>query len=57
MCEYVGMPGIKWTSSTDLTDHLPGLVCSRLETPLPGDGYKGWATFWKLLRIAESLPP
>jgi len=51
------MPGIKWTSSTDLTDHLPGLVCSRLETPLPGDGYKGWATFWKLLRIAESLPP
>lgn len=49
------MPGIKWVSSSDLTDHLPGLVCSRLETPLPGDSaYKSWALFWKLLKL---IPP
>jgi hypothetical protein len=56
VCAYQQFPGITWPSSTNETGTFPGLVCSRLETPLPGSGPTAWATFWKLLRLIEGLP-
>jgi len=57
VCSFASTPGIIFASSSDQTGALPGLTCSKLETPLPGStGPTGWATFWKLVRLIESLP-
>lgn len=56
ICEYQQMPGIKWGSSSDQTGFLPGLVCRRLEAPLPGSSLSSWATFRKLAQLIEEVP-
>jgi len=51
------MPGILWASSSDQTGLYPGLRCVRVETPVPNSpSERGWATFWKITRLIESLP-
>lgn len=49
------MPGIKWGSSSDLTDELPGLKCSALEQPLPGSSLQSFHTWWNLARLIAEL--
>jgi len=40
-------------SSTDVSNDLIGLNCSRLETPLPGFTSGSWAEMWRLFRLLE----
>lgn len=51
ICEYEQFPAIKWASSSDRTGDFPGLVCTRVENPLPGTSYNTWASFWKLVKL------
>jgi hypothetical protein len=53
VCAFEEFPGIEFPSATDETGTIPGLVCARIETPLPGGSATSWATFWKLLRLIE----
>jgi len=41
-----------------LTQDFPvPITCERLDTPLPGfNQYRGFATFWKILRLIEGIP-
>lgn len=50
------MPGYVWTSTEDATGFLPGWHCEKLEKPLPGSSYSGWATAYKIARLIEKLP-
>jgi hypothetical protein len=56
VCESVVLPGIKWTSTEDMTRDFPEPIqCVRLEKPL-GTSATTWATWWKLARLIEGLP-
>jgi hypothetical protein len=56
VCSFASAPGIIFGSSTDETGTLPGLTCSRLDSPLPGSSWTQFATFWKLVRLIEGIP-
>lgn len=56
MCEYEQLPLYKWYSSSDQTDALPGLVCTKLDAPAPSSALKTWYGFGKLLQLLESFP-
>jgi len=55
-CHSDALPGYVWTSSTDATGFLPGWHCVRLEEPLPGSTFSGWAIAYKIVRLIEQLP-
>jgi hypothetical protein len=56
VCEYAGWPGYKWSSSSDDTDAFPGIVCSRLESPLPGSSLQDFSDWWKVAKLIVELP-
>jgi hypothetical protein len=56
VCEFAAQPGILFSTSSDQTGLVPGLVCKRLDAPLPSSSTTQWFTFNKLLRLIESFP-
>jgi hypothetical protein len=56
VCQYQSAPGILFSTTSDQTGLLPGLVCKRLDHPLPGSSLSQWFTFNKLIRLIEGLP-
>lgn len=56
VCQSAALPGYQWTSTSDVTDALPGWTCEALEKPLPGSSATGWATAWKIARLIEGFP-
>lgn len=56
VCEFRQFPAVKWGSSSDQTGKIPGLVCTKLEKPLPGSGPSAWAAWWKIARLIENFP-
>lgn len=56
ICEYVELPEFKFASTSDQTGAIPGLVCHRIEEPLPGGSLTSWIRWNKIARIIEGLP-
>lgn len=56
VCQYETFPGILFSTSSDQTGLLPGLVCKRLEEALPGGSLSQWFAFNKILRLIDALP-
>ena len=57
VCESETLPGIKWSSSYDMSRTFPEPIsCRRLEKPFPIGGPTQYATWWKIARMIESLP-
>ncbi len=55
MCEYEGFGAYKWGSATDQTGRLPGLVCTKLEEPLPGSNLSTWHQWYKMAQLIEGV--
>jgi hypothetical protein len=56
VCQYQTFPGVLFSTSSDQTGLFPGLVCKRLDAPLPGGSLSQWFSFNKILRLVEELP-
>lgn len=56
MCEFVEFPEVKFSSTSDQTGAIPGLVCSKLEEPLPGGSINDYLKWNKLAQLIEELP-
>lgn len=56
MCEYAALPLYKWFSSTDVTDALPGLVCTPLASKPPGTSWRDYIGWSKILQLIEDFP-
>lgn len=56
VCEYVQAPEFKFASTQDVTDRIPGLVCTRVERPLPGGSLSNFLKWNKIARLLEELP-
>lgn len=54
VCVYEQFPDVPFSTSSDQTGLVPGLVCSRLEKPLPGGTTSEWFSFNKILRLIEA---
>lgn len=56
VCQFETFPGILFSTGDDQTGLFPGLVCKKLEQPLPGSSLSQWFSFNKILKLIESLP-
>jgi len=56
VCAFETFPEFKFGASSDQTGALPGLVCSRIDTPLPGSSTSDWYGWAKVLRLIDLLP-
>jgi hypothetical protein len=56
VCEYEGFPGYKWQSASDDTDVFPGVVCRRVDPPLPGGSLSSFRNWFQIVKLLLELP-
>lgn len=55
-CSFAADPDLVFSSTSDVTGRLPGLVCVRLEEPLQGSSVTKWNGWYKVARLIEEFP-
>lgn len=56
VCTYEQFPQVYFSTTSDQTGLVPGLVCKRLEEPLPGGTLTQWFSFNKILKLIDAFP-